>query len=145
MSSVVTVTRFHDFSAGHRVSGHESKCAHLHGHNYRAHFTVVGDLDALGRVLDFSAIRSSLCDWLERCWDHRFLIWDQDPLLLHIKEADPAGVVPVPFNPTAEQMAKYLLRVIGPQQLQSTGCMLVCVEIEETRKCSARAALEGWV
>lgn len=28
-------TAYHDISCGHRVYGHESKCAHLHGHNYR--------------------------------------------------------------------------------------------------------------
>lgn len=46
------VKRYPDISCGHRLYKHESKCAHLHGHNYRIHFTVTGRLDALGRVTD---------------------------------------------------------------------------------------------
>lgn len=135
---MIRATRYHDISCGHRVFGHESKCAHLHGHNYRVHFTVEAvELDSVGRVLDFSAIKSHLCMWLEDNWDHKFLLWTEDDLLYYIRNADPDGVVEVPFNPTAERMAEYLVTVIGPQQLQGTGCKLVACVIEETRKCAA--------
>src|SRR5690606_2250429 len=73
-----SVDRYHDISCGHRVFGHESKCAHLHGHNYRIHFTIEPDnrqLDLIGRVLDFSVIKTRLCEWLEKWWDHKMLIW----------------------------------------------------------------------
>lgn len=131
-------TRHHDFCAGHRVHGHESKCAHLHGHNYRAHFVVEArtQLDDLGRVLDFSVIKERLCEWLEANWDHRFLVFEQDPLGAYLQELDPT-VVRVPFNPTAENMARHLVQVVGPQQLAGTGCILVACVVDETRKCSA--------
>lgn len=140
--SKITATRYHDFSAGHRVYGHESKCAHLHGHNYRVHFTVQKSgegLDGVGRVLDFSAIKDGLCRWVEETWDHRMLLWNKDPYVLGSLIAD-ASVVVVPFNPTAENMADYLLREVGPQVLPP-GIILTRVIIEETRKCSATAEL----
>ena len=34
----ITATRYHDICAGHRVYGHEGKCSHFHGHNYRIYF-----------------------------------------------------------------------------------------------------------
>lgn len=133
----ITATRYHDFSTGHRVHGHESKCAHLHGHNYRIHLTVEADkLDTVGRVMDFSAIKEHLCYWLEEEWDHKFLVWSQDPLAASLKELDPNGVVIVEFNPTAENMGQYLIDVVGPRQLDGTGVKLVSVNIEETRKCN---------
>ncbi len=135
-----SVERYHDISCGHRVHGHESKCAHLHGHNYRIFFTVQADnkqLDMIGRVLDFSVIKSRLCEWLETWWDHKMLIWVNDPTLDDLLDIDPEGVVPVEFNPTAENMAQHLVEVIGPQELNGTGCVLVACRIEETRKCSA--------
>ena len=142
--SKITATRYHDFSAGHRVYGHESKCAHLHGHNYRAHFTVEKSgqgLDGLGRVLDFGAIKSCLCAWLEREWDHKMLLWGQDPYVQDDGAlCGDASVVLVPFNPTAENMAQYLLTVVGPRVLPP-GIRLTKVIIEETRKCSATAEL----
>lgn len=135
-----SVERYHDISTGHRVHGHESKCAHLHGHNYRVHFTCVltdGPLDNIGRVIDFSVIKERLCMWLENQWDHKFLVFADDPAVEALSEIDPLGVVVVPFNPTAENMAEYLVNTIGPLVLVHTGVKLVKVRIEETRKCSA--------
>jgi 6-pyruvoyltetrahydropterin/6-carboxytetrahydropterin synthase len=139
----VSASRSHDFSAGHRVHGHEGKCQHLHGHNYRVHFEVVpidGALDGVGRVMDFGAIKV-LCNFLEREWDHRLLIWVNDPWLPVLQQIDPQGVVMVPFNPTAERMAMFLVDNAGPVLLAGTGCRLAKVIIEETRKCSASFSL----
>lgn len=135
---MITAERYHDWSAGHRVYGHEGHCAHLHGHNYRTYFKVAAEngLDDVGRVLDFSVIKEKLCQWLEENWDHKFLVWSEDPWAQELAKVDPS-VVWVNFNPTAENMAKYLVEVVGPMQLNGTGCKLIEVRIEETRKCSA--------
>lgn len=133
------VHRYHDISCGHRVYGHEGKCRHLHGHNYRIHFTCVaedGALDGVGRVIDFSQIKAKLCMWIEERWDHRFLVWEKDPMKSYLLELDPTVVV-VPFNPTAENIAQYLVEVVGPAQLAGTGIKLSEVMVEETMKCFA--------
>lgn len=131
------VERSHEIHCGHRVYGHESKCAHLHGHGYVFEFTCESfGLDKVGRVIDFSVLKSRLCMWLEDNWDHRFLLWENDPALEALRAVDPT-VVAVPFNPTAENMAEYLVNVIGPEQLAATGVRLVSVRVRETIKCSA--------
>jgi len=155
------VERYHDICAGHRVVGHENKCAHLHGHNYRITFycahagnTVVKPgtrLDNVGRVIDFSVIKETLCEWLEREWDHKMLLWERDPwahiiarVFYETSEAaahEKLGVVKVPFNPTAENMAAYLVNTVGPELLSGTGVQLVKVKVEETRKCSVTYTL----
>lgn len=134
-----TASRFHDISCGHTVHGHEGKCRHLHGHNYRIHFTCrgqEGSVDQIGRVVDFSVIKNRLCLWVENFWDHRFLVWSLDPRADKLKQMD-GTVVIVPFNPTAENMAFYLVENIGPVELDGTGVQLISVTIEETAKCSA--------
>jgi 6-pyruvoyltetrahydropterin/6-carboxytetrahydropterin synthase len=147
------VTRYHDISCGHRVDGHEGKCRHLHGHNYRIHFTCVAgpklahELDTLGRVIDFTVIKERLCMWLEDNWDHKFLAWEDDLLirgirLTFVEGLVGASIVLLPFNPTAENMAQYLVEVIGPEQLRGTGVKLISVTIEETAKCHATFTLE---
>lgn len=138
----ITATRYHDFSTGHRVYGHESKCAHLHGHNYRIHLTIEAEeLDSVGRVLDFSAIKEHLCYWLEDNWDHKFLVWENDPFANTLKALDPEGTVIVNFNPTAENMGQYLIDVVGPAQLKDTNTKLISVNIEETRKCNVTVGI----
>lgn len=140
----ITAERYHDISTGHRVVGHENKCRHLHGHNYRIHFVCeANELDTVGRVIDFGVIKERLCMWVENNWDHKFLAWEHDPVMQtaydHMQDDEffGASVVFVPFNPTAENMAQHLVEVIGPQQLAGTGVTLVSVRIEETAKCSA--------
>lgn len=135
--SRVRAHRYHDICAGHRVFGHEGKCAHLHGHNYRVHFTVEGDLDNVGRVLDFSIIKEKLCMYLEDTYDHKFLVWEKDPIASFLIDIDKEGTVVVPYNPTAENIAKFLVEVAGPMLLAGTNAELVEVLIDETRKCSA--------
>lgn len=135
---MVTAHRFHDISLGHRVVGHESKCKHLHGHNYRIHFVCdAPSLDDLGRVVDFGVIKDRLCQWLEEHWDHKMMLWEKDPLLKDLCRLVPEDVVVVPFNPTAESMAQYLVEVIAPEQLRGLDVRLVECSVEETARCSA--------
>lgn len=161
-----TVIRSHEICAGHRVVGHESKCRHLHGHNYKFHFKVapkvpykvmdeaefaaLKQLDDVGRVIDFSVVKTTLCQWLEDNWDHKFLHWSRDNLIdaLKIAASRPScplehedhehflgSLVALPFNPTAENLAAYMVDVIGPQLLDQYGVELVECTIEETSKC----------
>ena len=164
-----TVIRSHEICAGHRVVGHESKCRHLHGHNYVFHFhvapkpldgaSVKGDpLDQVGRVIDFSVVKSTLCEWLENNWDHRFLHWEKDELIRGViglvENDNREGFVPrdqvdhfynsfveLPFNPTAENLAQYMVEVIGPKLLDKHGVELVKCTIEETSKCHVEYSL----
>ena len=132
-----TAERYHDISCGHTVYGHESKCAHLHGHNYRFHFVVAAaSTDSLGRVLDFSVIKSQLCMWLEDNWDHRFLVWEKDDRASTLVDMDPT-VVLLPFNPTAEKLAQYMVQIVAPRVLVEYDVELIECRVEETRKCSA--------
>jgi len=137
------VSRYHDISAAHRIVDHPGKCRFIHGHNYRIHFHIEGEITGLGMVVDFAIIKASLCEWLDTMWDHKLLLWDADPLLVDLdalltKHQTIGNIVAVPFNTTAENMAQYLLDVVGPMVL-TEGVALKKVVIEETAKCSVVA------
>jgi 6-pyruvoyltetrahydropterin/6-carboxytetrahydropterin synthase len=51
--------------------------------------------------MDFSVIKDKLCMFLEDHWDHKFLIYQEDPWGQDLRALDPT-VVTLPFNPTAE-------------------------------------------
>ena len=143
---MITAQRTHDFSYGHRVNNQGGKCEHLHGHNGR--ITIVcaaidSELDDVGRVIDFSVIKEKVCQWVEENWDHKFLVWIDDPWAPALASVDPTTVW-VDFNPTAENLAKCLVEEVGPQVLKGTGVEVVQVIFEETRKCSATYTKEGY-
>ena len=138
----ITASRYHDFSMGHAVVGHDSGCQHLHGHNYRIHFHCrAANLNELGMVIDFKDIKSKLCQWLEDNWDHKMVLWSQDhraTMLQSIHEP----VVMVPFNPTAENLAEFLLKVMAPAELSDTYIECYAIDLWETRKCYVRVELD---
>lgn len=82
------------FEAAHRVVNYPGKCDRLHGHNWKVEALVSGtELDELGMLVDFKAIKNALKGVLDR-FDHRFL-----------NELEPfsTGV-----NPTAENLARII-------------------------------------
>ncbi len=128
--------------------GHENKCAHLHGHNYVAYFRARAPLDKIGRVIDFSVLKAKLGGWIDEHWDHGFILHHKDEagiLALNMFNNVQKEVIQrqyhLPCNPTAENMAQYLLREICPFALQDTGVEVVHVRLWETENCYADASL----
>ena len=129
-------TRKIEFDSAHRVMLHESKCRNLHGHRYVAEVTCAAtDLDALGRVIDFSVIKSVLGKWVDHYWDHGTILNSKDYDLIELcqtkgwKHYTLDGV-----NPTAEVMAEYLCKV-GNSILTNAGVQVVSVRLYETPNC----------
>lgn len=144
----ITCTRRVQFCAGHRLLHHESKCSHLHGHNYVALFHArAEELDGVGRVVDFSVLKERLGGWIDEFWDHGFIYNELDVVtrdLLRQAVADfPLGQrsYPLPANPTAENMADHLLRVVAPVVMLDTGVEVYKVTLWETENCYAEVEL----
>ncbi len=141
---MVTCTRRLQFCAGHRVWRHEGKCAQPHGHNYVVHVTASAELDAIGRVIDFSVLKERIGGWIESEWDHGFVYCVDDLLMRHaLALMDAKKTFALPQNPTAENLADYLLRGVCPMVLRGTGVTVTKVVVEETENCLATAELEG--
>lgn len=149
---MIGCTRRIQFCAGHRVMGHENKCAHLHGHNYVAFIHArapVEDLDKVGRVIDFSVLKEKIGGWIDAAWDHGFIVFDKDEdaklalakFTCDGERRNRQKIYILPFNPTAENMARYLLEKICPKQLEGTGVIVDKVTVWETENCYAEATL----
>ena len=131
------------FCAGHRLYQHGGKCEFFHGHNYVAEFYVAGnEVDSVGRVIDFAELKSRFKGWLDENWDHGFILNEADENGLRaIKMVEPCKYYELPYNPTAENMAQYLLEVICPKLLSDTDVVTTRVVIWETEESFAEARL----
>jgi 6-pyruvoyltetrahydropterin/6-carboxytetrahydropterin synthase len=139
---MITCTRKVEFDAAHRILNHESKCRTLHGHRYVVEITArpIDGLDGLGRVVDFSVIKGEVGKWLDDNWDHTTVIHKDDPLLGAL-QSDPMALKPpyvVDWNPTAENMAKFLQQkstdLLGEYNIE-----VVRVRVYETPNCYSEA------
>lgn len=141
------------FCCGHRVYKHESKCANMHGHNYVAFFHAEHELDEIGRVIDFSVLKAKIGGWIDQEWDHGFVYFKDDKELFKVfanvkdmEDENKPGLTGVlwhhkhfmlPTNPTAENMAEYLLMTVCPLVLRHTGVIVTKVVLWETENCFA--------
>lgn len=160
------VMRKIEFDAGHRVLGHEGKCANLHGHRYVAEVVIEApSLDNLGRVVDFGCIKSVIGSWVDKYWDHNTILHPEDPFLLEAPRQsieDPQHylrrlfgrdpfVMPADLgNPTAENMAEflaqkgnYLLQLYCEGKDISIPICVYKVRIWETPNCYAEYKREA--
>lgn len=142
--SKITCTRKIHFSSGHRVLGHEGKCVNPHGHNYYAHiFAEAEELDSIGRVIDFSVLKEKVGAWIDEHFDHTFLVFDQDIEMIAALNLIKSPKAPFicTFNPTAENIAHYLLTVVCPEVLEQYPITVKKVVLYETDNCYAEAKL----
>lgn len=140
----LTIMRRVRFCAGHRLYQHGGKCEFFHGHNYIADFYVSGEeVDAVGRVIDFAELKARFKGWLDEHWDHGFLLYEKDENgITAARIVEPCKYYLLPYNPTAENMARYLLEAVCPTVLAGTNVRAVKVVIWETEDAFAEASLD---
>ena len=143
----MTIMRRIKFCAGHRLMNHGGKCEFFHGHNYVADFYVTAnESDAVGRVIDFSQLKTAFKGWFDEHWDHGFLVHEDDENAINaLKQVVPLKLYVLPYNPTAESMAKYLLEVVSPelcQEFDGYDVHVTKVVVWETDDSFAEASLQ---
>ncbi len=132
------------FCSGHRVYQHESKCNNPHGHNYVIFFHALApNLDSIGRIIDFSVMKQKLGAWIDEHWDHTFICYDKDDEMINAlnKVEKNKRLFLLPTNPTAENMANYLLKEICPELFKDTGITITKIELWETENCFVEVTL----
>lgn len=141
MLNTIICTRRLEFDAAHRVLRHESKCKYVHGHRYAVEASFrAGELDSLGQVVDFGVVKERLGGWIDREWDHTAILWEEDrPLGEAIAAQTGQRIFYLPYNPTAENLARYLLETVCPSLFREGGLACVRIKIWETPNCTAEA------
>lgn len=110
------ISKQFSFSASHILEGlpQEHPCSRLHGHNYVVNVHLKSEqLNEVGFIKDYREL-DSVKRYIDEKLDHR-----------HLNDV-------LPFNPTAENMAKYLYDVFKKDIPE-----LYAVEVSETPKTSA--------
>lgn len=127
------------FDAAHFLASHPGKCRNLHGHRWRVRAEVqAAQLNAdgpeRGMLLDFSGLKQCL-EELAAQFDHKFIYEEGSlrPDTVAALQAEGFALVPMPFRPTAEELARWFY-----QALQQRGLKAAQVLVYETPKnCAA--------
>ena len=143
MTTKLTCTRRLEWDAMHRVPGHEGACRAFHGHRYAALITCEGTPQSDGMIIDFGLVKKIIGTWIDECWDHTALLWDQDedPAVQAIIASNASYGRPVYLMsrpPTAENIALELFDV-ATEKLKDHALIVTSVVVYETPNCSAEA------
>ena len=108
-----------EFDAGHRIPSHKSQCRNLHGHRYAIEITLSGDIieqegaSDNGMVMDFSDVKAIARNGIVDVWDHAFLVYQHDRVVLDfLKTLRGHKTVVMESIPTAENMAAEAFRIL---------------------------------
>lgn len=106
------VSKRMEIAGAHKLDlSYKSKCSNLHGHNWIVTvYCRASKLNQDGMVADFTKIKEMVHDKL----DHQYL----------------NSVVS--FNPTAENMAAWIVRILNSQLLFNTSAECYKVEVQES-------------
>lgn len=145
MTPKITCTRILGFDAAHRLMNHEGKCATMHGHRYTVEVTAqaVKGMDDLGRIVDFSILKEKIGGWIDEHWDHNVIVYKNDTETLKLINEMPQRKSPFisHWNPTAENMAHYLLTTVCHEQLLGLPVHVIKIRLYETPNCYVEATL----
>jgi len=113
---MIQITKTIEWHMGHRIPNHDGQCRYPHGHSYRLELTLSGPLvkeqgaPDEGMIVDFSLVSQALKTHVKDLLDHRFVAYDQDPLLKKAFAGDlgeELKIFFVPFIPTSENLVKW--------------------------------------
>ena len=143
------ITRRLEFDAGHRIPEHDSQCRHLHGHRYAIEITLSGDVIQKkgapdnGMVMDFAKVRDIAREHLVEVWDHAFLVYKSDTIVLEFLRSLPGHkTVVLNATPTAENMALEAFRILDRayRDIYGNHLRLEHIRLYETPHCWADVA-----
>jgi len=117
---IMLVTKRFSWNMGHRITFHQGKCYHPHGHTYHLEVSVEGDVDDKGFVMDFDQLKEIVQREIIDRLDHTFLCFEKDPILRPLFEEvnqrleRPFRVVYVPFETTTENLILWFHELLEP-------------------------------
>lgn len=127
-----TATKEITFDMAHRLSFHEGKCKNIHGHTYKLQATFEADVLKNGLVEDFYNINILLKE-ITDVVDHSIMLYNGDEanvVLLSILKQYGMKIVETEYEPTAENIAKEIFRILSERSTDR--CRVTKVRLYET-------------
>lgn len=129
----------HNVEMAHRLFLTPGNCEQIHGHSWDVKLTLTGLVDNNGLLsgINFTELKKTLREYLDKTFDHRVLLNPADPLAGKLHVADSEGWFTLPGlqtmpsgDPTTENFAETIGRYIQTNLYGEFSA--ICVNVMET-------------
>ena len=135
---VTTCTVSVNFTGAHRLLAVDIPCQALHGHFYRVDFTFESARLNDGMVIEFDSAKHKIQKWFTENWDHNIILHKSDKKLgAAISKITKQKIFYLDFNPTAENLGEYLIKIVCPKLFNGSNARCVKIHMQETPEYSA--------
>ena len=123
-------------SLGHKVLQDDSEaepheCRNLHGHDFFITLQFICE-DKLVSESKYKVI----AEYLKKHWKNKMLIYDRDPIGMKLSDLD-STIVFVPFNPTVDNIAEYIVVKLGTSLLRDTNYTITKCTVRQGKDLNA--------
>jgi len=89
-----TITVSHNAETAHRLFRTPGKCQRIHGHSYRIHLRLTGEVDEQGLLagIDYGTLKASFRGFIDAYLDHQLLLNENDPFASDLFGAPESGI-----------------------------------------------------
>ena len=141
MANFTSTKRFKGFPCTHRQWRADSHCRFVHGYSREFYFEFAcNELTKEEWVMDFGGLKDVKA-WLEKMFDHTFLVASDDPELPTFQKLNEKGVIQLRILPNAgmEGTARFVFEHVSKMIKTSTNnrVWVTKVEVCENEKNSA--------
>ncbi|BFN37427.1 6-carboxytetrahydropterin synthase QueD [Fidelibacter multiformis] len=123
MTQLFEISKTFHFDMTHRLSFHQGKCRHLHGHTYTLEVYVRGVPDKHGFVMDFGDLKHIVKEEIVDILDHSVAIYEKDVTLVDALSGKFRAVM-LPFETTAENLCAWIARRLQARNLDISKIIL---------------------
>lgn len=110
---IYEIRRKFKFEAAHRLYQYDGPCSNIHGHSYKGELCIkVVNLNQNGMVIDFTELKQFDNDFIQKKFDHAFILNDDDELATLIQNNCDIKLLVLPSADT-KTTAERFCQIIG--------------------------------
>ena len=118
LSNYLTITRIFTFEMAHVLTKHNGLCRNIHGHSYKLHVTLTGEVlkkpgsSDDGMLIDFKDLKHIVAEHIINTYDHALVINQHAPYAALLEDLPIERIKLMPFQPTCENLILHFAKLL---------------------------------
>jgi len=110
---MISITKIFGFETAHRIATYKGSCSNIHGHSYKLHVTVTGEIDPeTDMIFDFKQLKKIVNEKIIDKLDHATILKEGDKYAEFIESSK---LFYMKQEPTAERLLEYFSQLISSE------------------------------